>query len=156
VSAHEAGEAIDARGMRPLHREDPRKVRNQVSSFGFTIDGPLKGYKASVAAVFKKDPMAKLPQLAAFKERVIWTAIAAGWRHREPTASAPVRLSVVVNWHGAPRIDWKNVYGLIEDALWPQDRYVLPGRHSDVKYESTEPEHAYVVIEDGLVQAENK
>jgi hypothetical protein len=120
-----------------------------VSTIRFIVDGPLKGYKASVGAVFKKDPMAKLPQLAAFKERVLWTAIAAGWHHKEPTAAAPARLSVVVNWHGAPRIDWKNVYGLIEDALWPQDRYVFPGRESDVVPESTEPEHAVVTIEEG-------
>lgn len=114
----------------------------------FIVDGPLKGYKASAAAVFKKDPMAKLPQLAAFKERVLWTAIAAGWRHREPSAAAPARLSVVVNWHGAPRIDWKNVYGLLEDALWPQDRYVFPGKESDVVPFSPDPEHAVVTIEE--------
>lgn len=119
-----------------------------MSRIVFIVDGPLKGYKASAAAVFKKDPMAKLPQLAAFKERVQWTAIAAGWRHREPTADRPVRLSVVPYWHGAPRIDWKNVYGLIEDALYHQDRYVLPGSESDVLFDHPQPEHAVVVIED--------
>jgi hypothetical protein len=119
-----------------------------VTVYRFIVDGPLKGYKASARAVFKKDPMAKLPQLAAFKERVLWTAIAAGWRSREVTAAAAVRLSVHVNWHGDPRIDWKNVYGLIEDALFKQDRFVVPGAENGVRWRSPETEHAVVVIED--------
>lgn len=105
--------------------------------FRFTIDSPLYGYRASVAA-------AHAPEYSAFKAKVRWLANSA----RVPHAIFPgddVRVRVVIFWNKAARIDGKNVYAAIEDGLFKQDRGMASG--SWVRFENIGREEARVLVE---------
>jgi phosphoglycolate phosphatase-like HAD superfamily hydrolase len=107
----------------------------------FQVDGPLLGYRASIRRAFD-------PKYKAFKHRVLLVAQTQGWQGRAISVPAwPVHLSVDVSWKNNPRIDWKNVYGAIEDALFEQDRYVIPGKRNDATWNTKEAEHAIVQID---------
>jgi hypothetical protein len=89
----------------------------------FTIEPPILGYRASWTRHDRK--------YRAYKERVLILAMAAG-QPNEARANGLVKLSVVAYWKGKPKLDWKNVYGAIEDALWYEDdRLMRPGAYSD-------------------------
>lgn len=117
----------------------------------FVIEGPLQGYRQTTKkSIFHPKERERSKAYGAWKEKVLILAIAAGLRltGMSEIERAP-RLSVQVFWEGATRIDWKNVYGAIEDALWyaPQgDRYVRPGSHSDVVWGAPQ-EEALVTVE---------
>lgn len=97
----------------------------------FRVDAPLLGYRASAARVFERGPWSKVPKYKAFKERVYLLALQAGFPGgHEVDPEHPPRLSVSIYWKGKPRVDWKNVVGALEDSLWRQDRYVVPGEFS--------------------------
>ncbi len=117
----------------------------------FTIEGPLQGYRQTTKkSILHPKERDRSKAYGAWKEKVLILAIAAGARLKGmATMEDPPRLSVHVFWKGAPRIDWKNLYGAVEDALWyaPQgDRYVKPGKFSDVTWDSGK-EEALVTVE---------
>jgi hypothetical protein len=117
----------------------------------FTVDGPLMGYKQTTSkSIFHPKERARSKAYGAWKEKVRILAAAAGLPLTGmATIEKPPRLSVHVFWKGLPRLDWKNLYGALEDSLWylPQgDRYVKPGRHSDVTWDSGR-EEAVVTVE---------
>jgi hypothetical protein len=71
----------------------------------------------------------------------------AGWRGKlDAIKEVRVWLSVQVFWKRSPRIDWKNMYGGIEDALFSEDRYVIPGKYNDVVWDNGY-ECAFIFIE---------
>lgn len=105
----------------------------------FIIEGPLMGYKQTTRkSMFHPNERDRSLAYGAFKERVRLMAYQAGMQIiGTSTPEHPPRLSVHVFWTGATKIDWKNVYGSVEDAIWhlPQgDRYVRPGKYSDVTW----------------------
>lgn len=109
----------------------------------FTIDGPLFGYRASTS--HKKDKQGRStkkggcfdPDYLAYKDRVLKLACVAGWKGRAISEKAwPARLCVIVSWAKEPRIDWSNCYKGIEDAIFLQDRFVLPHWLSDMKWDT--------------------
>jgi hypothetical protein len=106
----------------------------------FTIPGPLLGYRASVARAHD-------PKYKAYKEAVRLYALAAGLAElpRDIDKCKHPQLSVFIRWRRKARIDWKNVVGAIEDALWAQDRDVDPGSFA-VFRETGMPEEAKVII----------
>ena len=62
------------------------------------------------------------------------------------TKERPPRLSVQVFWKKEPRIDFKNVYGAVEDSLfYEQDRHVKPGSLSDVVWDCGREELRVIV-----------
>src|SRR5687768_4555761 len=100
----------------------------------FIVPGPLLGYRASIRRAFD-------PKYKAFKERVAWIATGSGVPlHKLDPKASRIELGVYVYWRRTPRIDWKNVYGSIEDALFKQDRLVHPGPSNGFAYcESGKP-----------------
>lgn len=117
----------------------------------FVIDGPLQGYRQTTRkSILHPANRKRSKAYDAWKEKVRILAVAAGLRLLGAAdMSKPPHLSVQVFWKGTPRIDWKNLYGAVEDALWyaPQgDRYVKPGAHSDVSWE-TGKEEALITVE---------
>lgn len=89
----------------------------------FKIEPPILGYRASFTRHDRK--------YRAYKERVLLLALEAGYPNRG-RADGLTRISVVAYWKGPPRIDWKNVYGAVEDAIWYEDdRQMRPGPYSD-------------------------
>lgn len=48
----------------------------------------------------------------------------------------PPKLSVFAHWKTAPLLDWKNLYGAIEDALFENDRCVIPGRYNGAEWDA--------------------
>lgn len=117
----------------------------------FIIDGPLMGYKQTTKkSIFHPRERERSKAYGAWKEKVRILACAAGYTSTGMSeVKYPPRLSVHVYWKTATKIDWKNVYGAVEDALWhlPQgDRYVRPGKHSDVTWNSGR-EDAIVTVE---------
>jgi hypothetical protein len=105
----------------------------------FIIPGPLMGYKQTTKkSIMHPKERAKSKAYGQWKEKVRMLAYKAGmtisgWADPDK----PPRLSVQVFWNRSVVIDWKNVYGAIEDSLWhlPQgDKYVKPGKHSDVTW----------------------
>jgi hypothetical protein len=117
----------------------------------FTIDGPLMGYRQTTKkSIFHPAERARSQAYGAWKERVRLTAYAAGLPDLGMALKEkPPRLSVHVFWKGAVLRDFKNVLGGIEDALWylPQgDKYVKPGKYSDVTWDSG-VEKAIVTVE---------
>lgn len=106
------------------------------------VPGKLMGYRRP------RDKDANYKKYTAFKSLVLTLAMEKGWRGR--TASLmeiPVRLSVLVRWKNNPRSDWSNIFKSIEDALFEQDRYVKPGKESDVEWNTMKVEEAVVTIE---------
>jgi hypothetical protein len=117
----------------------------------FVIDGPLQGYRQTTKkSILHPKERERSKAYGAWKEKVRILAVAAGLRlSGSSEITQPTRLSVKIFWKTATRIDWKNVYGAIEDALWyaPQgDRYVRPGPDSDVVWGS-DREEAIVTVE---------
>lgn len=115
-----------------------------MGSITFTIPETLYGYRQTTRKMLYSGTNIKYGE---FKKDVLILAMAAGWKCKAiATKEAPPRLSVLVRWKKNPRIDWKNVYGGIEDALFEQDRHVKPGKMSDVEWD-TGTEEAIVTVE---------
>ncbi len=51
---------------------------------------------------------------------------------------APPFLSVRTFWKRNPRIDWANCYKAVEDGVFSQDRFVVPGPDSTVSWDTGE------------------
>lgn len=107
------------------------------------------GYRQTTAkTMFHPKARARSKAYGAFKNRVLLLSLEAGAPNmgRATKERAP-RLSVEVFWKKEPRIDFKNVYGALEDSVWYEDdRYVIPGKHSDVHWD-TGKEEARVIVE---------
>ena len=88
----------------------------------FVVDGPLVGYKARSGHWGDSGK-----RYRGFKRKVWALAMQAGWRHRNLTARRPACISVTIHWKLERKVDWKNVVGAIEDALYPDDHFVDPG-----------------------------
>jgi hypothetical protein len=117
----------------------------------FVIPGPLMGYKQTTKrAMFHPNERARSEAYGQWKEKVRMLAYAAGLRITGMSEKEhPPRLSVHVFWKSSTRIDWKNVHGAVEDSIWhlPQgDRYVRPGKYSDVTWDAP-VEQAIVTVE---------
>lgn len=111
-----------------------------MSAIIFEVPGPLFGYRRVM-------DRGGYSTYAKFKKRVLLIAQAKGWPGLVKTSSEwPCHFSVHVAWRLKPRIDWPNVYKGIEDALFEQDRYVLPGDRNNVIWNTKEAEHAIVQI----------
>lgn len=123
----------------------------------FKIDEPLYGYRSQTRKGLYKKHMEKRgiklrrPDTGAkyerYKKEVLYMAMAAGFKGRVTALyEHPIYLSVIVRWKKGPRIDWKNMYGGIEDALFEEDRFVKPGKHQDVVFFAG-VEEAEVILE---------
>lgn len=118
----------------------------------FTIDGPLMGYKQTTKnSIFHPKERERSKRYGAWKEKVRILACAAGIPLTGHAATMRVipRLSVHAFWQTSPHLDWKNLYGAVEDSLFylPQgDRLVRPGKYSDVTT-NAEREEAVVTVE---------
>lgn len=111
----------------------------------FTVPGPLFGYRQTTRHSLW---LPKNIKYGNFKKKVLLLAMEAGWAcHAVALKEYEVRLSVIVRWKKEPRIDWKNVYGALEDACFSEDRYVKPGKQSDVFWDTGKPEEATVILE---------
>lgn len=117
--------------------------------YEFVVPGPLLGYKQTTrASMFHPKNKARSIAYGRFKEKVLTLAFEAGMPNiRKATKERPPYLSVILYWNKNPRIDYKNMYGSLEDGVFPDgDRYVKPGFHSDVHWDSGK-EEAIVIIE---------
>ncbi len=85
----------------------------------FTVDGTLWGYRQGRKAAF-------LPDRVSFKKMVRLLANIEGVPGRA-LEEDNLFLDVRIHWKRKARIDGPNVYKLIEDALWTQDRGVAGG-----------------------------
>lgn len=109
------------------------------TSIQFTVDAPILGYRQTTKkSMFHKDERERSMAYGRFKERVLILSIAAGLPNMGlATKERAPKLSVMIYWEKHPKIDWKNVYGAIEDSLWyTDDRYVKPGKYSGVEWDS--------------------
>lgn len=117
--------------------------------YEFIVHGPLMGYhQTTKKSIFHPKERAKSKAYGAFKNRVLLLSMEAGAPNigRALKNHAP-RLSVEIFWKEDTRLDWKNVYGAIEDGLfYEDDACVIPGRHSNVHWD-TGKEEAKVVLE---------
>lgn len=115
----------------------------------FTVDGPLLGGRSSRDRLYGKSGK----DYAAFKRRVLALAMAAGWKGRaKALKSMPPKLSVYIHWLDNALLDWKNVYWAVEDALFSDDRHVIPGQYSGVSWSAIRATvfdeiHATVTVE---------
>lgn len=107
--------------------------------YAFRVDGPLMGYRASLRRAFD-------PKWIEFKNRVKLLAFGAGCYGLDPVKEH-LWLSVEIFWNKKPRVDWKNIVGGIEDAVFPHDRYVRPGVFS--WHMNAGEEYAIVTVERG-------
>lgn len=115
----------------------------------FVVEGPILGYRQTTKkTMFHKNERARSMAYGQFKNRVLIMSIQAGLPNMGLAKKERMpRLSVAIHWAKHPKIDWKNVYGAIEDSLWYQDdRYVKPGKFSDV-FLDTGIEKAVVTVE---------
>ena len=115
----------------------------------FVVEGPILGYRQTTKkTMFHPKERARSQAYGEFKKRVLIMSIQAGLPNMGLAKREKMpRLSVAVHWAKHPKIDWKNVYGGIEDALWYEDdRYVKPGKFSDV-FLDTGVEKAIVTVE---------
>lgn len=119
------------------------------TSIQFVVEGPILGYRQTTKkTMFHPKERARSMAYGAFKQRVLLLSIQAGLpnmglalKEKAPT------LSVMVYWEKHPKVDWKNVYGALEDSIFYEgDRYVKPGKHSGVEWDSGE-EKAVVTVE---------
>jgi len=115
----------------------------------FIVPGPLMGYKQTTwKTMFHPNERARSKAYGQFKKNVLLLSMEAG----APNMGTALKemnpkLSVEVFWKVEPRIDWKNVYGAIEDGIWYEDdRYVAPGKESGVHW-NTGREEVKVIIE---------
>jgi hypothetical protein len=115
----------------------------------FIVPGPLMGYKQTTKkTMFHPNERARSKAYGQFKKDVLLLSMEAGAPNMGTALKekAP-RLSVELFWKKEPRIDFKNVYGSLEDAIWYEnDRYVIPGKLSDVHWD-TGREEAKVTVE---------
>lgn len=110
----------------------------------FLVPGPLYGYRQTTRYSLWLPRNAKYAQ---FKKNVLYLAMEVGWKgHVQALKEWPPLLSVAVRWRKGPRVDWKNIYGAIEDALFVEDRHVKPGAKSAVEWD-TGIEEARVTLE---------
>jgi hypothetical protein len=98
--------------------------------------------------MFHPKERARSRAYAGFKERVLILSIAAGVPNNgRATKEHPPKLSVKVFWKKEPRVDFKNVYGAVEDSIFYQwDRHVKPGKESDVTWDHGK-EELHIVVE---------
>ena len=134
-------------------------AERRLSTYKFVLDFPLRGYRKSTIPVKTRklvmrygQPQNQVVRVNAreytqFKNSVLALAMEQGFRQFTPTIDRPAWLSVVPYWTEGPRIDWKNVYGAVEDGLFPEDRCVIPGAFSDVKWGTGSPECAMVILQ---------
>lgn len=115
----------------------------------FIVPGPLMGYKQTTSkSIFHPKERARSKAYGQFKTTVLMLSMQAGLPNMGTAMKekAP-RLSVELFWKKEPRIDFKNVYGSLEDSVWYEnDRYVIPGKFSDVHWD-TGREEAKVIVE---------
>jgi hypothetical protein len=104
----------------------------------FRVDGPLLAYRR----IRDKGGYRNYDR---FKRRVLWVAMAAGFRRCSSSRERVFDLGVEVYWKKAPRIDASNVLKGIEDALFDQDRYVL-GVRVVMTMDTGSEEHAIVRV----------
>jgi hypothetical protein len=110
------------------------------------------GYRQTTKkSIFHPKERERSKRYAGFKERVLLLSIEAGMPNiGRATKENPPRLSVQVFWKREPKIDFKNVYGAVEDALFYEwDRHVKPGHDSDVEWDSGKEELRVIVELDG-------
>lgn len=115
----------------------------------FVVEGPLMGYaQTTLRSIFNEKGRVRSKKYAAFKNRVLLTGMQAGFPNMGiAVKGACPRLSVEVFWKKDPRIDWKNIYGAIEDSCWYEDdAFVRPGKFSDFHCD-TGKEEAKVTVE---------
>ena len=118
----------------------------RLSQYHFRIEGPLLGYRASVARAFD-------PKYASFKRMVRLLANVQG----VPEALDPgqdVELFVHVYWRKAARIDLDNCLKALSDGLWKQDRRI--GAVHAVRHEHSGREYAEVLLTIGRGYAQEK
>lgn len=117
--------------------------------FEFIVPGPLMGYKQTTAkTMFHPKERARSKAYGQFKSNVLVLSLEAGLPNMgTATKENAPRLSVELFWKGEPRLDWKNAYGALEDAIWYEDdRYVVPGKLSGVHWDAGK-EEAKVTVE---------
>lgn len=117
----------------------------------FIVTAPLLGYRqTTIKTMYHPKERARSKAYGQFKEKVLILSIQAGLPNMGMAEKErPPRLSVKVFWKKNVRVDFKNIYGAIEDSLWylPQgDRHVKPGNQSDVVWDSGR-EEAVVIVE---------
>lgn len=115
----------------------------------FEIEAPILGYRQTTKkTMFHPKERARSIAYGQFKERVLITSIQAGLPNMGlATKEKAPRLSVVLYWEKNPKLDWKNAYGAVEDSIfYDGDRYVKPGKFSDVIWDSG-VEKAVVTVE---------
>lgn len=105
----------------------------------FTIPGPLWGYRQGRKEAFR-------PERVAFKNRVRQLANTKGIPGRAEEEDN-LFLDVRIHWRRKARIDGPNVYKLIEDALWKQDRGVAGGLW--LRYLKKPVEEAVITVKSG-------
>ncbi len=115
----------------------------------FVVHAPILGYRQTTKkSIFHKAERGRSMAYGQFKEKVLMLAVQAGVPNTGTALKErPPRLSVKVYWKKEPHIDWKNVYGSVEDSIWYNwDRHVIPGKYSDVIWDSGK-EEAVVTVE---------
>jgi len=91
-----------------------------MTPWNFTIPGKLWGYKQGRREAFRSERVE-------FKDKVRLLANVAGVPEVAMEGDE-LFLEVYIRWRLKARIDGVNVYKLIEDSLWRQDRGVAGGR----------------------------
>lgn len=117
----------------------------------FVVPGPLMGYRQTTKrSMFHPKERERSKAYGEWKKKVLILSVQAGLPNTgKAEKEHPPRLSVKIFWKKAVRADFKNIYGSVEDSLFylPQgDRYVKPGKHSDVTWDSGR-EEAIVIVE---------
>lgn len=115
----------------------------------FVVEGPLMGYKqTTLKSMYHSKNRERSHAYGQFKNRVLINSMQAGLPNMGlAKKEKPPKLSVMVFWKGDVRIDWKNIYGAIEDSVfYEDDSYVKPGKFSGVQWDSGE-EKAVVTVE---------
>lgn len=110
----------------------PDYDKSKLKRISFRVEAPILGYRASTKRAFD-------PKYKEYKNRVLIEAMAVGYVGKcVALKEAPPFLAVKVYWKKNPRIDFKNVYGSVEDGLFSEDSYVLPGPDSGVWWDHGE------------------
>jgi hypothetical protein len=111
------------------------------------------GYRqTTIKTIWHPKERARSKRYGAFKAKILLLSIQAGMPNiGKAIKEHPPRLSVRVFWKKEPKIDFKNVYGAVEDSLFYEwDRHVKPGKESDVVWDSGKEELHVIVELDGL------